>query len=257
LHSYHDVNNGFPEGVHRSAGNVGTFTNYDLTNKENPLKRFNWTIAVMPYIEQGNIEKLWNYLSASFNNNVGPSGGATTVSWRKVTTFLCPSNPYGNDGVDDQSDAPNAWALTSYGANAGRRNYRRADQTNDGPFIHNLRRKFADITDGTSNTVFLGERYTRDKVFESTGDNLDFWGWYAFGAEGDVLLSAAERINWKMVNATQAEYDLRINVFGSAHSGGANFALGDGSVRFLADSLDLVTLQRVCMHADGNTVTLP
>jgi prepilin-type processing-associated H-X9-DG protein len=57
--------------------------------------------------------------------------------------------------------------------------------------------------------------------------------------------------------ATQANYDLRINVFGSHHSGGANFLLGDGSVRFLRDSTDLLTLQRLCMHQDGEVVTLP
>jgi prepilin-type processing-associated H-X9-DG protein len=41
------------------------------------------------------------------------------------------------------------------------------------------------------------------------------------------------------------------------HQGGANFAMGDGSVRFLADGLDLLTLQRLCMHQDGAAVTLP
>ena len=72
-----------------------------------------------------------------------------------------------------------------------------------------------------------------------------------------MLLSAAQRINWKMTVVTQDDYDMRINVFGSGHPGGANFALGDGSVRFLADSTDLVTLQRMCMHADGEVVSPP
>jgi prepilin-type N-terminal cleavage/methylation domain-containing protein/prepilin-type processing-associated H-X9-DG protein len=258
MHNYHDTYLTFPEGIHRSQGNNVAGTHYDLNGKENPLRRFNWTISVMPFIEQGNVEKLWNYPSSSFNANRGPTGDPLTTSWRKIPTYICPSNPYKNDGVDTTSDAPSIhWALTSYGANAGRRNYRRDTQTNDGPFIHNLKRKFAAITDGTSNTVFVGERSTRDPLFDSTGDNLDYWGWWAFGAEGDVLLSAAERINWKMTQVTQQEYDLRINVFGSGHPGGANFAMGDGSVRFLADGTDLITLQRLCMHEDGNPVNLP
>jgi prepilin-type N-terminal cleavage/methylation domain-containing protein/prepilin-type processing-associated H-X9-DG protein len=259
MHNHHDSMGAFPDGVHRNQGAAAPSTqNYTLT--ENPVRRFNWTIAIMPYIEQDNVYKLWNF--TNWNANRGVTGDAATVSWRLIKTYICPSNPYGNGGVDTASDAsespPRHWAVTSYGANAGRRNYRRAAQTNDGPFVHNTPRRFGDITDGTSNTVFVGERYTRDKVFESIpGENLDTWGWYTFGAEGDVLLSAAERINWKMVNPTQDEYDLRINVFGSGHTGGANFVMGDGSVRFLTDSLDLVTLQRVCMHQDGNPVTLP
>ncbi len=259
LHSHHDSLGAFPDGVHRNQGAAAPSTqNYTLT--ENPVRRFNWTIAIMPYIEQDNVYRLWNF--TNWNANRGVTGDAATVSWRLIKTYICPSNPYGNGGVDTASDGastpPIHWAVTSYGANAGRRNYRRSAQTNDGPFVHNTPRRFGDITDGTSNTVFVGERYTRDRVFESIpGENLDTWGWYTFGAEGDVLLSAAERINWKMINPTQDEYDLRINVFGSGHTGGANFVMGDGSVRFLTDSLDLVTLQRVCMHQDGNPVTLP
>ena len=259
IHNHHDAVGKFPDGVHRNQGAASPSTqNYTLT--ENPIRRFNWTIAVLPYIEQDNVEKLWNY--TNFNATRGVTGDPLTVSWRLIKTYICPSDRLTGNGVDTTSDAssspPRHWALTCYGANAGRRSYRRANQSNDGPFVHNTPRKMADITDGTSNTIFLGERSRFDPVFESTGDNLNFWGWYTFGAEGDVLLSAAERINWKMPSpATQANYDLRINVFGSGHSGGANFALGDGSVRFISESLDLVTLERLCMHQDGNVVSLP
>jgi len=209
------------------------------------------------------VYKLWNFTSASFNNNRGVVGDGATVSWRVVGTFICPSDDLPDPPMDfseHASSPPRDWALTTYGANAGRRNYRRDAQTNDGPFIHNVTRKITDITDGSSNTIFLGERAHFDPVFDDpqTGENMDEWGWWAFGAEGDVLLSAAERINWRVpAPMTQATFDLRVNVFGSMHTGGANFAFGDGSVRFLQDSLDLVTLQRLCMHQDGAAVTLP
>ena len=255
MHNHHDVNNAFPAGVHRNQGAAPPSTN-NYTLSENPIRRFNWTIAVLPYIEQDNLHRLWNY--TNFNANRGVTGDQATMSWRVVPTYVCPSAPV--PPVDNVSDAasspPRHWAITMYMVNAGTRSYRRAAQTNDGPFIHNQTRTFADITDGTSNTVFLGERNFKDPIFESTGDNLRYWGWYAFGAEGDVLLSAAERINWKMPALTQEYYDLRINVFGSHHSGGANFAMGDGSVRFIRESTDLLTLQRLCMHQDGNVVTL-
>jgi prepilin-type N-terminal cleavage/methylation domain-containing protein/prepilin-type processing-associated H-X9-DG protein len=257
MHNHHDTMGAFPAGVHRNQGAAPPSTNnYTLT--ENPIRRFNWTIAILPYIEQDNLHNLWNY--TNFNANRGVTGDPLTISWRVIPTYVCPSAPV--SPVDAISDAtaspPRHWAITMYMVNAGTRSYRRATQTNDGPFIHNNTRGFADITDGTSNTIFVGERNFVDRVFESTGDNLRFWGWWAFGAEGDVLLSAAERINWSMpAPATQANYDLRINVFGSHHSGGANFLMGDGSARFLRDSTDLLTLQRLCMHQDGTVVNLP
>src|SRR5262245_4494287 len=198
MHSYHDTYLTFPDGVHRSQGAAPPSTNnYTLT--EVPVRRFNWTIAVQPYIEQDNLYKMWNM--TNFNINRGVTGDQTTVSWRVIPTYICPSNPA--KPVDEVSDAtanpPRHWAITNYMVNAGTRSYRRAAQTNDGPFIHCNPRNFADILDGTSNTIFLGERNFIDPIFESTGDNLRFWGWWAFGAEGDVLLSAAERINWKMI----------------------------------------------------------
>jgi prepilin-type N-terminal cleavage/methylation domain-containing protein/prepilin-type processing-associated H-X9-DG protein len=259
MHNHHDTYGAFPDGIHRNQGAAPPSTNnYTITN-ENPVRRFNWTIAILPFIEQDNLYKMWNF--TNFDINRGVTGDPLTCSWRVVPTYVCPSSPA--NAVDTTSDAtsspPRHWAITMYMVNAGTRSYRRANQSNDGPFIHNWPRKFGDITDGTSNTIFVGERNFKDPIFESTGDNLAFWGWWAFGAEGDVLLSAAERINWKMVTtpATQAEYDLRINVFGSSHTAGANFAFGDGSVRFLPDSTDLITLQRLCMHQDGLVVSLP
>jgi len=261
MHNYHDANGKFPAGIVRNQGAAPPSTGTYSTPETLTGRRYNWTIAIMPYIEQDNVYRLWNF--TNFNINRGLSGDAATLSWRPIKTYQCPSAAWQNGGVDTKSDAtacpPRDWAITAYLANAGRRNYRRADQTNDGPFVHNLARKIADITDGTSNTLFIGERNFNDPVFNTqTGDNMDAWGWYAFGAEGDVLVSAATPINWMMPSPiTQANYDLRINTFGSSHTGGCNFVSGDGSVRFVSDSLDLVTLQRLCMHQDGQVVNIP
>ena len=49
-------------------------------------------------------------------------------------------------------------------------------------------------------------------------------------------------------------YERRVCAFGSNHAGGANFALADGSVRFLQDTLAEVTLRRLCVRNDGLVV---
>jgi prepilin-type processing-associated H-X9-DG protein len=46
----------------------------------------------------------------------------------------------------------------------------------------------------------------------------------------------------------------RINAFGSGHQDGANFALADGSVRFLSQSISLTTLQGLSTRAQGEMV---
>jgi prepilin-type processing-associated H-X9-DG protein len=89
-------------------------------------------------------------------------------------------------------------------------------------------------------------------------------------AAGDVLLSAYAPINYMVTepysqaasmnppvtNAASYEYyyDRRICAFGSKHPTGANFALADGSVRFISDSLPLSTLQLLCVRNDGQVV---
>src|SRR3982750_3277730 len=71
LHNHHDSYGYFPDGVHRNQGPALPSTNnYALT--ENPIRRFNWTIAILPYIEQDNLEKMWNY--TNFNANRGVTG---------------------------------------------------------------------------------------------------------------------------------------------------------------------------------------
>ena len=62
-----------------------------LTGKENPILRFNWTIAIQPYIEQDNLYKMWNM--TNFNANRGLTGDPLTVSCRVIPTYICPSNP--------------------------------------------------------------------------------------------------------------------------------------------------------------------
>src|ERR1700712_5640655 len=51
MHNHHDAQGAFPQGVHRDAGLIaGSSHPYKLT--EVPLRRYNWTIAILPYIEQ-------------------------------------------------------------------------------------------------------------------------------------------------------------------------------------------------------------
>jgi prepilin-type processing-associated H-X9-DG protein len=52
----------------------------------------------------------------------------------------------------------------------------------------------------------------------------------------------------------QTLFDDRINAYGSGHPGGANFALADGSVRFIRESISPVTFLYLGMRADGQVI---
>ena len=83
--------------------------------------------------------------------------------------------------------------------------------------------------------------------------------WEAFLKDGH-LASQGTCSCWGSATPGYNDYlyynDRRLCAFGSNHPGGANFALADGSVRFLVDALPLLSLQRLCVRNDGNPVDL-
>jgi prepilin-type processing-associated H-X9-DG protein len=157
------------------------------------------------------------------------------------------------------------------GANAGTRSYRDSAGLllRDGAIVHvnapnypELTVRMTDILDGTSNTLLFGERSHFDPVYNGPtssggcGGLLSAWGWWAFRAPGDVTLSSWVPINYKVIApCTTVKADERINAFGSLHPGGANFCLADGSVRFVSESIPLITLKALTTRAGGEVIS--
>lgn len=264
-HNHHGTLEQFPAGV------------YLLSFSTAPRFRgITWFVALAPYVEQDNVVRNWNQVDPLANT----AGGRTAPTATVVRTFICPSDVILQNPADTGN---NRWyGMASYGGNAGTRSYDPQFATNDGIFFgigpgsqtapRGVPVRIADITDGLSNTILMGERSHIDRNLErflanqGTGSSLDplsrFGAWAHSGgrmAMGDVTLSAFAPINGQFP-ATPAnvtlDYQRRICAYGSNHSGGANFALADGSVRFIRDALPLVTLQRLCARSDGETATV-
>jgi prepilin-type processing-associated H-X9-DG protein len=243
-HHHHDAREAFPPGFSRPPGawlEVKVVTLY---------------VALLPYFEQDNLARRWDF--ARYGNNLGayPTATASQV----IALAVCPSDALPRPAVDqnDTGPAPRHWGLTSYGGNAGIR--ATGWPTRDGIFFEGSAVRIADVTDGTAHTLLFGERGHWDPQYDRLcpRDPIVTNGWWAYAGTADLLLGAAVPVNYQVpptaTDCAEVKAD-RLSAFGSRHPSGANFALADGSVRFLSDTTPLTTLQRLSTRAGGEVVS--
>lgn len=156
---------------------------------------------------------------------------------------------------------------------------------NVGVFFPHSRTKFRDILDGTSNTIAAGEAASGYDVCHGVGctDPLSGWtaghAWLIDGTNKEHFLalglqyagglaSTVERINKPVAtdayfHAISAPYDNRpswrggphwATNFRSFHTGGANFVLCDGSVRFIDENISMETYRNLSSMQDGEVL---
>ncbi len=258
-HNYHTTRG------HFMAGEVATNTTFLPPWNEDSYPC--WIQAVLPYVEQDN---LVNKINATPNFNDLIAGGANSLYGTPIKVLLCPSDtfPFGTGQVDRGNGRIDA--CSSYGANWGTQFFLNTPtQVIDanGVFHYNTKTTLLAITDGSSNTILLGERSNHEPLWSyiSTTSNIAvysrWWTGYEFTGRQPLV-----EINWMIpssvittppTGAQQADYlNKRLLCYGSNHTGGANFAFADGSVRFLNSTLALTTLQALATKAGGEVVSL-
>jgi prepilin-type N-terminal cleavage/methylation domain-containing protein/prepilin-type processing-associated H-X9-DG protein len=259
-HNYHNAHGKLPPGLQRS-GNGSPFPAGVSTNS-----RFSMYVMLLPYIEQDAIRSRW--IIDNFDANRGMEA-AGALPAKVIKTILCPASIVNENPIDRgeaTSSPPREWSFTSYLGNAGLVGHGRPQQTMDGVFWQNSVVTLEGIKDGTSNTLFFGERSHWDPVAEAlAGPNLGGWGWWCYPNNGDVLFGTSVPINFLLpqnfasLPAAQqtAIEDQRVNAAGSQHTGGANFALADGSVRFIPQTISSVTYQAMGTREGGEPETPP
>jgi prepilin-type N-terminal cleavage/methylation domain-containing protein/prepilin-type processing-associated H-X9-DG protein len=218
--------------------------------------------AMLPYIEQENLNKALDLTQREYANCLGSSSTGAQV----VNIFLCPSDFLPNKVVTYTTGGQTYYfGMNSYGGNGGTRSwFVDASMSVDGMFYLNSWVDVYRVTDGTSNTLMFGERYHRDPLYPQI-ETLGGWAWSNYQSGQDYLFSTRVPINYTVPPGTAtpvpfAISDLRICAFGSGHAGGgANFCMADGSVRFLrlTSNADLVLLQGLSTRAGGETVNAP
>jgi hypothetical protein len=121
----------------------------------------------------------------------------------------------------------------------------------NGMFYGVSRTKIADVLDGATNTIMVGESYT--DTYSKDGQQMDIWnigspqtgGWNPGGTGGseftEGLGSTGPKMNSRLDPTVPGE--IMEMSFGSYHVGGAHFALGDASVRFISENIDIRVYQ--------------
>jgi prepilin-type N-terminal cleavage/methylation domain-containing protein/prepilin-type processing-associated H-X9-DG protein len=227
LHSYHDTHHTFPPGYRASAAY------YDGGNDTAP--GWGWGAFVLPYLEQVSLHR-----ELSFNQPVQN----TQAIQRLVKAYVCPSDiaPEAAFPVPDGFGNTVCWAASSsYAACVGGDESATTDSTGQGIFYRNSGTRIADIADGTSTTILIGER---------AWSNAN--GVWAGAITGGVIMRGqynpcqpvVPKAWYPAATLVQAHAHLNnalvdpdgsagMDDFASRHPSGSNFLFADGSVHFL------------------------
>jgi len=260
LHNYHDSFLVFPPGYIDSSNTTGVQDG-----------GWSWQAMILPQLEQGN---LFSQINFSLHPH-GPTSSAGNLA--AVATaqqiFSCPSDLKPATTVLHGDAATGTVATSSYCGSVGMFDAQIGNANTNPPtpdnrmqsglFTVNLARRIAEITDGTSNTIAVGEvtwgpqaeggQATSNTLYGSVGDdgqarceNRNPATAGSAGGAFNHLRCARWKINVPTAQAWSA--------FHSRHSGGANFLFVDGSVRFINETIEHTATQyNVSSFSPGGT----
>jgi prepilin-type N-terminal cleavage/methylation domain-containing protein/prepilin-type processing-associated H-X9-DG protein len=137
----------------------------------------------------------------------------------------------------------------------GRAGWIDAIQRSNGVFYGTSQTTVADITDGTTNTYLMGEKYLNSNNYTTNTDAGDDQNMYT-GYQDDVIrwTGPGNDASYAPQQDQAADVAKGTMIFGSAHSNGFNVAMCDASVRTVAYTIDLETHRRLGNRHDGQPI---
>jgi prepilin-type N-terminal cleavage/methylation domain-containing protein/prepilin-type processing-associated H-X9-DG protein len=288
-HNYNDTYNALPFAAYAPWGsNTGSSTNVEGTVGPN------WLVLILPFVEQDNLYRTYSQNIQNYTTWSTTGGGSNDSGWRNVgatviKTYQCPSDgqqatPF--NGFTTPSGQP--WARGSYAANMGpwagstMATYGGASPsqalangvgtiTAGGVMSYNFGDTVGGLSveDGTSNTILVN--HIRAGQVAS-----DIRGTWALGLIGASLTAGCPAgacygpndsgSNSDVIGSSRCTNSTNVNMGCSAsqyaqangraaHTGGINVGLADGSVRFVRNSVDLLTWGCLLSRNDGLTVS--
>ena len=219
MHNYESAFGRLPPGYEFSRGPEGNALGYS------------WGSRVLPFMELRSL-----YDQFDFSRPIYDAVNAT-VRQQHVETLLCPTDDISPTGFVNMGEE--RYAMACYVANFGPPDLDETQDKRDGPFSRNSKTRLREITDGTSQTLMVGERQNGPfRHGAEHGNHFEYETTWA-GAVRD--LDDASDDHGHMVlfqsghtpNAPQSD-DRDVS---AAHSGGAQFLMCDGSVHSVGEDI--------------------
>ncbi|HEY0985004.1 DUF1559 family PulG-like putative transporter [Schlesneria sp.] len=254
LHNYHDIYSMFPK-----AGFAAGFSSSAQLKNVNLIRTrtISWGVAILPCLDQAALFNEWDM------NRFYLEPENWSVAEEVLPVYLCPSSRT-SDRRKLQGDNANfpgiRFGRSDYGANYGERaircfgepvgcqaqnNYGSNSYDSRGPFTvvstgyqNNVSSR--DVIDGLTQTIFVGE--APEALHGIWAGHKNF---FDQSAPINARYSLSSQTKWQSCVTTASSSTLgRIGCdfgqeFHSYHIGGANFLLGDGSARFISETIDL------------------
>ena len=210
LHNYHELHRLFPSGSIQAGPSF------------RPLSGWGWGAMILPQLEQ---TAVYNRIDFDTPNAIG---GNRTLLTHGMAHWRCRTDPAPESVTVSEGAVSLRLATGNYVGCAG-------SPTGLGVLYPLSRVSIADIVDGTSNTIFVGERANQVNV-PNVGTYTSGWYGYLSGPAGYLQNSVPDiQVNgWLPINFSR---DFPV-AFSGFHSGGVNIVMCDGSVRFLNSSID-------------------
>lgn len=251
-HQYHDIMGRLPAGW--------------LANKPEGIPGWGWSPALFPYLEQANLSENGIRRQVAIADRSNQEARETPIA-----VLFCPSDPHpkvatifgggeeddeheeeGHDHDHDHGTARNIEtsgapllriARTNYVGVFGISEVADAPGAGEGVFYFQSRTRFAEITDGLSNTVIVGERSAK------LGNSV--WAGVVQGANAAMARVVG------IADHPPNHPDHHFDDFTSFHPGGVHFAFGDGSVQRLNDSINMGVYQALCTRGGEESHAAP
>lgn len=229
-----------------------------------------WPFYLMPFMEMNNF-------ADQLDGQVPYSQQPANVLNRGVEDWICPSRPRSELVSNFESRGEPVGPVGDYAGNAGSHQFfindlwakfddpvdgvMNSGYRNDNPVVSRRltgpargRYSHSSITDGSSNTIFYGEKYLNPTQL----GNPDGWGDSSIlnGDQPETFIRIGGLAMPIASSQNQPYSPGELPVFGSSHPTVTNFVMGDASVHSVSNQISEQTLMRLCSREDGMPVSL-